>query len=77
MTVEGVVANLLQNVATAKAVLGRTVPQIGKPCAAGCRDALASVVITSPAAFPARTRRRLALLLDKYFPPPARGPARG
>jgi 5'-methylthioadenosine phosphorylase len=73
VSVEAVVANLLKNVATAKAVLKRVVPRIGKPCDAGCGDALASAVITNPRAFPPRTRRRLALLLDRYFPPKARG----
>jgi 5'-methylthioadenosine phosphorylase len=77
VTVEGVVANLMKNVATARGVLERTLPRIGKPCTAGCRDALAHAVITSPAAFPPRTRRRLALLLDKYFPSRKRGASRG
>ncbi len=77
VTVEGVVANLLKNVATARAVLLRALPRIGKPCAAGCGDALASAVITSPAAFPPRTRKRLALLLDKYFPARKKGRGRG
>jgi 5'-methylthioadenosine phosphorylase len=77
VTVEGVVANLLQNVATAKVVLLRVLPRIGKPCTAGCRDALANAVITNPAVFPPRTRRRLALLLDRYFPPRRKRPARG
>ncbi len=76
VTVEGVVANLLKNVATAKGVLLRVLPRIGKPCTAGCGSALANAVITSPAAFPPRTRKRLALLLDKYFPPPKKGRGR-
>jgi len=44
VSVEAVVANLLKNVATARAV------------------------ITSPGAFPHATRRRLDLLIGKYFP---------
>jgi len=76
VSVEAVIANLLKNVETAKDVLHRVVPRIGKPCAAGCPGALASAVITNPAAFPPRTRRRLALFLDKYFPP-KKGAARG
>ena len=76
VTVEGVVANLLKNVAAAKVTLVRALPRIGKPCTAGCRDALANAVITSPAAFPPRTRKRLGLLLDRYFPR-RRGSSRG
>jgi 5'-methylthioadenosine phosphorylase len=77
VTVEAVVANLMKNVATAKAVLGRVIPRVGKPCGAGCGDALASAVITNPKAFPPRTRKRLGLLLDRYFPPKGPGRRRG
>ncbi|HEY7249232.1 MAG TPA: S-methyl-5'-thioadenosine phosphorylase [Methylomirabilota bacterium] len=77
VSVEAVVANLLKNVATAKLVLKRVIPRVGKPCDAGCGDALASAVITNPAAFPPRTRQRLALLLDRYFPPKAKARRRG
>jgi len=77
VSVESVIANLLKNVATAKLVLQRAIPRIGKPCTAGCPDALASAVITNPNAFPAATRKRLALVLDKYFPQRPRRKARG
>jgi 5'-methylthioadenosine phosphorylase len=73
VTVEAVVANLMKNVATARDVLRRLIPQVGaKPCPTGCQDALRSAVITSPAAFPPRTRQRLDALLGRYFPRPAR-----
>ena len=77
VSVEAVVANLMKNVATAKVVLKRVIPRVGKPCDAGCGDALANAVITNPAAFPPRTRQRLALLLDRYFPPKAKARRRG
>jgi 5'-methylthioadenosine phosphorylase len=66
--VETVIQNLLKNVATAKEVLRRLIPSIPleRPC--GCSRALANAVITNPAAFPLATRRRLELLLGKYFP---------
>lgn len=73
VTVEAVVANLLKNVTTARVVLRRVIPRVGKACAAGCGDALASAVITNPKAFPPRTRRRLGLLLDRYFPSGKKG----
>jgi 5'-methylthioadenosine phosphorylase len=74
VTVEAVVANLLKNVATAKVVLRRVIPRVGKLCGAGCGHALASAVITDPQLFPPRTRKRLGLLLDRYFPPKGKGP---
>jgi 5'-methylthioadenosine phosphorylase len=75
-------------VATAKQVLERVIPALGSPRDCGCGETLRSAVITAPSAFPLATRRRLALLLDKYFPaadlrkrprPPARrkGSSRG
>ena len=68
VSVEAVIQNLLKNVATAKKVLGAVIPAIGpaRPC--GCPSLLRNAVITSPKAFPPRTRKRLALLLDKYYP---------
>jgi 5'-methylthioadenosine phosphorylase len=68
VTVEAVVQNLLHNVETAKGVLARLIPAVGasRPCP--CPSLLASAVITSPAAFPLSARRRLDLLLGKYFP---------
>jgi 5'-methylthioadenosine phosphorylase len=74
VTVEAVVAVLLENVATAKSVLRRLVPSIGRPRTCGCAELLRNAFITAPAAFPAATRRRLDLLIGKYFPRPATTP---
>jgi 5'-methylthioadenosine phosphorylase len=68
VTVEAVVQNLLHNVETAKGVLARLIPAVGAPRTCPCPSLLASAVITSPAAFPLPARRRLDLLLGKYFP---------
>jgi 5'-methylthioadenosine phosphorylase len=68
VTVETVVANLLRNVARAKEVLRRVIPRLGGPRSCACPDLLRNAVITAPAAFPPAARRRLSLLLDKYFP---------
>src|SRR5438477_12675530 len=68
VSVEAVVQNLLKNVATAKAVLRRVIPMIGGSRVCECPSLLKAAVITSPAAFPHATRRRLDLLIGKYFP---------
>jgi 5'-methylthioadenosine phosphorylase len=68
VTVEAVIQNLLKNVATAKDVLRRVIPAIGGPRTCPCPGLLRDAVITPPAKFPLATRRRLALLLAKYFP---------
>ena len=69
VTVEAVVANLMKNVATAKAVLRRAIPRLRGPRTCACPGLLRNAVITSPAAFPDSARRRLDLLIGKYFPP--------
>jgi 5'-methylthioadenosine phosphorylase len=68
VTVEAVVANLIKNVVTAKDVLRRVIPQVKDGCRGGCASALGQAIITSPKHFPPRTRRRLDLLLGRYFP---------
>jgi 5'-methylthioadenosine phosphorylase len=74
VTVEAVIAHLLKNVVTAKEVLKRAIPAIAPPRTCGCNELLKNAVITSPRVFPPRTRKRLDLLLGKYFPAP-RAPA--
>ncbi|MBI3637635.1 MAG: hypothetical protein HY216_15695, partial [Candidatus Rokubacteria bacterium] len=54
--------------ATAKDVLRHAIPLIGGSRGCACPHLLSQAVITSPKAFPPAARRRLALLLDKYFP---------
>ena len=68
VTVEGVIAHLLKNVATAKEVLQRVIPRIGPPRRCGCPSLLKNAVITSPSSFPPRTRKALDLFLGKYYP---------
>jgi 5'-methylthioadenosine phosphorylase len=77
VSVEAVIQNLLRNVATAKDVLRRVIPTVGpaRPCP--CPDLLRNAVITQPAAFPIATRRRLDLLIGKYFPLATRKPRKG
>jgi 5'-methylthioadenosine phosphorylase len=68
VSVEAVIANLGKNVETARGVLRRVIPMIGGPRTCECPSVLKSAIITSPAAFPHATRRRLDLLIGKYFP---------
>jgi 5'-methylthioadenosine phosphorylase len=80
VTVEAVVANLLKNVATARDVLRRAIPAIGGPRRCECPHLLRNAIITSPDAVPLPARRRLDLLIGKYFPVqrrPARKARRG
>jgi 5'-methylthioadenosine phosphorylase len=76
VTVEGVIANLVRNVETAKDVIRRVVPMVGPPRTCPCPEVLRNAIITAPHAFAAGTRKRLDLLLGKYFPAPARASRR-
>jgi 5'-methylthioadenosine phosphorylase len=72
VSVEAVIRTLMQNVSTAKDVLRRLIPSVGPPRACPCPRLLENAVITNPQAFPPATRRRLDLLLGRYFPKPGR-----
>ena len=67
VNVEAVVAVLRKNVATAKAIIRQAVGMIPpeRPC--GCPGALKNAIITDPRAIPEATKRRLWLLIGKYF----------
>src|SRR5205809_7604365 len=73
VSVEAVVKNLLQNVATAKDVLTRAIPDIAGPRACECPELLRNAIITDPKTFPITTRRRLELIIGKYFPAERKG----
>jgi 5'-methylthioadenosine phosphorylase len=75
VSVEAVIANLLKNAATAKDIIRRVVPEVGPPRACPCPRLLENAIITPPDRFPPKVRKRLDLLIGKYFPA-AHGPAR-
>ncbi|HLE42627.1 MAG TPA: S-methyl-5'-thioadenosine phosphorylase [Methylomirabilota bacterium] len=72
VSVEAVIGNLMKNVATAKEVIRRVVPEIAPPRTCSCPHLLENAVITPADAFPPATRKRLELLIGKYFPAPRR-----
>jgi 5'-methylthioadenosine phosphorylase len=69
VSVESVIRNLLRNVATAREVLRTVIPALGGPRTCPCPSLLQNAVITSPSVFPLPARRKLDLLIGKYFPP--------
>jgi len=73
VSVEAVIKNLLQNVATAKDVLARAIPQIAPPRTCPCPRLLENAIITDPKAVPITARRRLELLIGKYLPAEKKG----
>lgn len=67
VTVEMVVQTLMRNTDLAREAIRNLVRDLtpDRPC--GCGHALADALITSPEAIPAAARKRLSLLIDKYF----------
>lgn len=67
VSVEAVLATIKQNVATARNIIKRAagLAATSRPC--GCGDALQYAIMTDTGQIPGATRKRLALLLDKYL----------
>jgi 5'-methylthioadenosine phosphorylase len=67
VTVDLIVANLLQNAKTAQLAVAEAVGRISGARTCGCKDALATAIITRPEHVPAQTRRELAPIIGKYI----------
>ncbi len=67
VTVEMIVANLIQNAKTAQAIIAETVGRLDAARTCPCATALASAIITSRDAIPAQTRADLAPIVGKYL----------
>ena len=68
VTVEMVIANLMENAKTAQRVIADTVEHLGADRACGFKDALGTAIITRPDAVPANLRRDLAPIVGRYLP---------
>jgi 5'-methylthioadenosine phosphorylase len=67
VTVEMVVANLMKNAATAKAIVARVIPQIPQEPGWPCHCALKNAIMTDRSAWPKRTIAELKPILAKYL----------
>jgi len=67
VTVEMVIANLMKNAETAKAIVQRVLPQIPEEPNWPCHDALRHAIMTDKKLWPAKTRQELKPILQKYF----------
>ncbi len=66
VSVDLIVANLLQNAATAQKVIAEAVSRLDGPRTCACKDALATAIITRPEHIPAELKRDLAPIIGKY-----------
>ncbi len=67
VTVEMVVATLLQNAKTAQQLIADAVERVPAERACACARALASAIITRPEAIPETVKRELAPIIGKYI----------
>ena len=67
VTVEMVIANLMKNAATAKAIIQRVIPQIPAEPNWPCHSALQNAIMTDRKLWPAKTIAELKPILAKYL----------
>jgi 5'-methylthioadenosine phosphorylase len=67
VTVDLIIANLIQNASTAQKTIAEAVSRLGGPRTCACKDALATAIITRPEHVPPQTKKELELLVGKYL----------
>jgi 5'-methylthioadenosine phosphorylase len=68
VTVDLIIANLMQNAATAQKTIAEAVGRLaGVPRTCACKDALATAIITQPPIVPEETKKELAPIIGKYM----------
>ena len=67
VTVDLIVANLMQNAVTARKTIAAAVERIGSSRTCGCKDALANAIITDRRLIPDQTKRELWPIVGKYL----------
>jgi 5'-methylthioadenosine phosphorylase len=67
VTVELVIANLLQNAKMAQRAIAETVGRLSGARSCSCKDALATAIITRPELVPEQTKKDLAPIIGKYM----------
>jgi len=67
VTVELIIGNLMQNAKTAQAAIAEAVGRVPGTRTCGCKDALATAIITRPEFVPEQTKKDLAPIIGKYM----------
>jgi 5'-methylthioadenosine phosphorylase len=67
VTVDLIIANLMQNAVTAQKTIASAVERIAGPRTCACKDALATAIITEPRLIPEQTKRELWPIVGKYL----------
>jgi 5'-methylthioadenosine phosphorylase len=67
VTVDLIIANLMQNARTAQRAIAAAVGRLPAGRACGCKDALATAIITRPEAVPDQVKEELKPIVGKYL----------
>src|SRR4029078_4098646 len=67
VTVDLIIANLIQSAATAQKTIAEAVSRLGDARTCACKDALATAIITRPEHIPQRTKEELGPIIGKYL----------
>src|SRR2546429_33244 len=67
VTVDLIIANLMQNATTAQKTIAQAVGRISGPRTCACKDALATAIITQAPLVPEQTKKDLAPIIGKYM----------
>jgi 5'-methylthioadenosine phosphorylase len=67
VTVDLIIANLQENARTAQKAIAEAVSRLDRPRSCGCKDALATAIITRPEQVPDRILNELAPIVGKYM----------
>src|SRR5215471_12015785 len=67
VTVELIVSNLVQNASTAQKTIAEAVGRLGAERTCGCKDALATAIITQAPLVPEQTKKDLAPIIGRYM----------
>jgi 5'-methylthioadenosine phosphorylase len=67
VTVDLIVANLMQNATTAQKTIAEAVSRLPNSRTCACKDALATAIITRPEYIPQKTKEELEFIIGKYL----------
>lgn len=67
VSLEMIIQNLMKNVVTAKNILVAALPKLSEHRGCACARALKDSIVTTPAVIPAKTRKKLDLIIGKYI----------
>jgi 5'-methylthioadenosine phosphorylase len=67
VTVDLIIANLMQNATTAQKTIADAVGRLSGPRTCACKDALATAIITRPDNVPANIKQELAPIIGRYM----------